>query len=120
MFFIGWCGGFAPFGYDLQNERLVKNEYAYIVEMIFDKYVHENIGIKGIVDYLNKNRIKKPVPQNKQDFQFTDWSTHTIKAILDNPVYTGYIVFGRRRNDCSDRKYNSLSPFWVHQDSFSY
>lgn len=93
----GWCGGFAPFGYDLQNERLVKNEYAYIVEMIFDKYVHENIGIKGIVDYLNKNRIKKPVPQNKQDFQFTDWSTHTIKAILDNPVYTGYIVFGRRR-----------------------
>lgn len=100
MFFSGlggWCGGFAPFGYDLQNERLVKNEYAYIVEMIFDKYVHENIGIKGIVDYLNKNRIKKPVPQNKQDFQFTDWSTHTIKAILDNPVYTGYIVFGRRR-----------------------
>ena len=46
---------------------------------------------------VNKNRIKKPVPQNKQDFQFTDWSTHTIKAILDNPVYTGYIVFGRRR-----------------------
>lgn len=93
----GWCGGFAPFGYDLQNERLVKNDYAYIVEIIFDKYVHENVGIKGIVDYLNKNGIKKPVPQNKQDFQFTDWSTHNIKAILDNPVYTGYIVFGRRR-----------------------
>lgn len=93
----GWCGGFAPFGYELQNEKLVKNEYSYIVEMIFDKYVHENIGIKGVVDYLNKNGIKKPVPKNKEDFQFTDWSTHTIKAILDNPVYTGYIVFGRRR-----------------------
>lgn len=93
----GWCGGFAPFGYDLKDERLVKNEYSYVVETIFDKYVHENIGIKGVVDYLNKNGIKKPVPKNKEDFQFTDWSTHTIKGILDNPVYTGYIVFGRRR-----------------------
>lgn len=93
----GWCGGFASLGYNLKDERLVKNEHSDIVEMIFDKYVHENVGIKGIVDYLNKNGIKKPVPQNKQDFQFTDWSTHAIKNILDNPVYTGYIVFGRRR-----------------------
>ncbi len=29
--------------------------------------------------------------------QFEDWSDYTIKAIIDNPVYTGYIAFGRRR-----------------------
>lgn len=117
----GWCGGFAPFGYDLQNERLVKNEYAYIVEMIFDKYVHENVGIKGIVDYLNKNGIKKTVPQNKQDFQFTDWSTHTIKAILDNPVYTGYIVFGRRRTvECINENTGEMEYKLRKQDEENY
>ena len=72
----GWNGGFAPFGYDVVDERLVTNEYSYIVKMIFDKYVNEGLGIKGVVDYLNKNGIKKPVPKNRQDFQFTDWSTH--------------------------------------------
>lgn len=35
------------FGYDLKDERLVKNENAHLVEMIFDKHVNENIGIKG-------------------------------------------------------------------------
>ena len=117
----GWCGGFAPFGYDLQNERLVKNEYAYIVEMIFDKYVHENIGIKGIVDYLNKNRIKKPVPKNKEFFQFTDWSTHTIKGILDNPIYTGYIVFGRRRTvECINENTGEMEYKLRKQDEKNY
>lgn len=80
----GWCGGLAPLGYSVQDERLVKNEYAYLIELIFDKYVNENVGVKGIVDYLNKNGIKKPIPKNKLDYKFTDWSTHTIKGILDN------------------------------------
>lgn len=117
----GWCGGFAPLGYDLKDERLVKNEYAYIVAMIFDKYVHENIGIKGIVDHLNKNGIKKPVPKNKEDFQFTDWSTHTIKAILDNPVYTGYIVFGRRRTvECINENTGEMEYKLRKQDEENY
>lgn len=54
----GWNGGFAPFGYSTLDEKLVANENAYIVKMIFEKYVNEDIGIKGIVDYLNRNGIK--------------------------------------------------------------
>lgn len=93
----GWNGGFAPLGYSVMDDKLVPNEYAYIIELIFDKYVNENIGIKGIVDYLNKNDIKKPKIKNRESYQFDDWSTHTIKHILKNPTYTGYIYFGRRR-----------------------
>lgn len=116
-----WCGGLAPLGYDIQNERLVKNEYAYLVELIFDKYVNENVGVKGIVDYLNKNGIKKPIPKNKLDYQFTDWSTHTIKAILDNPVYTGYIVFGRRRTvECVNQKTGEIEYKLKKQDKENY
>ena len=93
----GWNGGFAPYGYDIEDGRLVPNENSYIVKMIYQKYVEEDIGMKTIANYLNRNGIKKVRPKNRQDYQFDDWSDHTIKAILDNPVYTGYIVFGRRR-----------------------
>lgn len=93
----GWNGGFAPYGYDIVDGKLVANENAYIVKMIYQKYIDENMGMKAIADYLNRNGIKKQRPKNKQDYKFDDWSDHTIKAILDNPVYTGYIAFGRRR-----------------------
>lgn len=115
----GWNGGFAPFAYDVVDERLVPNEYAYIVKMIFEKYVNENVGIKGVVDYLNKNGIKKPVPKNRQDFQFTDWSTHTIKHILDNPAYTGFVAFGRRKTvQCLNEETGEIEYKLKKQDEY--
>lgn len=115
----GWNGGFAPFGYDVVDERLVTNESSYIVKMIFDKYVNESLGIKGVVDYLNKNGIKKPVPKNRQDFQFTDWSTHTIKRILDNPVYTGFVTFGRRKTvQCLNEETGEIEYKLKQQDEY--
>ena len=101
------------------DERLVTNEYSYIVKMIFDKYVNEGLGIKGVVDYLNKNGIKKPVPKNRQDFQFTDWSTHTIKRILDNPVYTGFVAFGRRKTvQCLNEETGEIEYKLKQQDEY--
>lgn len=115
----GWNGGFAPFGYDVVDEKLVTNEYSYIVKMIFDKYVNENLGIKGVVEYLNRNGIKKPVPKNRQDFQFTDWSTHTVKRILDNPVYTGYIAFGKRRTvECLNEETGEIEHKLKKQEEY--
>ena len=93
----GWNGGFAPYGYDIVDGRLMANENAPIVKMIYQKYIEENMGMKTIADYLNRNGIKKQRPKNRQNYQFEDWSDYTIKAIIDNPVYTGYIAFGRRR-----------------------
>ena len=93
----GWNGGFAPFGYDIVDGKLVANENAYIVKLIYQKYIDENLGMKTIANYLNRNGIKKQKPKNRQNYQFDDWSNHTIKSILDNSVYTGYIAFGRRR-----------------------
>lgn len=115
----GWNGGLAPFGYDIVDEKLVPNEYAYIVKMVYEKYVNENIGIKGVVDYLNKNGIKKPVPKNRQDFQFTDWSTHTIKNILDNPAYTGFVAFGRRKTvQCLNEETGEIEYKLKKQDEY--
>ena len=93
----GWNGGFAPFGYNSVDGHLEPNEYAYIVKLIFEKYTVENIGLKTIADYLNRNGIRKPRAKNQTNYQFDDWTDHAIKHIIDNPVYTGYVVFGRRR-----------------------
>ena len=91
-----WNGGRPPFGYDLDvsKSRLVINkEEAEIVRLIFDKYVHTDMGADGIVNYLNKQGYKK-TKHFPKDLDY--FIPSTVKSILDNPVYNGKIAFGRR------------------------
>lgn len=93
-----WNGGFAPYGYKLDKENsvlVVNEEEAEAIRIIFDKFVHTNLGYNGVVKYLNNNGIKKKARQNGYLTQFT---VSTVKAILDNPVYCGKIAYGRRKN----------------------
>lgn len=93
-----WNGGFAPYGYKLDKENsvlIVNEEEAEAIRIIFDKFVHTNLGYNGVVKYLNNNGIKKKARQNGYLTQFT---VSTVKAILDNPVYAGKIAYGRRKN----------------------
>lgn len=93
-----WNGGFAPYGYSLDKENsvlIVNEEEAEAIRIIFDKFVHTNLGYNGVVKYLNSNGIKKKARQNGYLTQFT---VSTVKAILDNPVYYGKIAYGRRKN----------------------
>ena len=55
-----WNGGFAPYGYELVNgELVIAEDEAEIVRLIFDKYIHTNLGANGVADYLNKHGYKK-------------------------------------------------------------
>lgn len=91
-----WNGGFAPYGYKLENGELkIAEDEAEAIRIIFDKFVHTNLGYNGVVNYLNNNGIKKKARQNGH---LTQFSTSTVKAILDNPVYYGKIAYGRRKN----------------------
>ena len=90
-----WNGGFAPYGYKLvDGEFIIEEDEAEAIRIIFDKFVHTNLGYNGVVNYLNNNGIKKKARQNGYLTQFT---TSTVKAILDNPVYYGKIAYGRRK-----------------------
>ena len=92
-----WNGGFAPYGYRLENGELkIEEEEAEAVRIIFDKFTHTNMGYTGVVRYLNQQGIAKKVRQNGHLDQFT---TTTVKAILDNPVYCGKIAYGRRKTE---------------------
>lgn len=102
-----WSGTICPIGYskvkDLPNEELQKtlysngnhkhslypNEYAHIVQKIFNMYVKENIGRKKIVSWLNDNGYKT---NNGKLFQ-----EKNIIDILQNECYIGNIVYGKTR-----------------------
>ena len=60
-----WNGGQAPFGYDLdsKNSTLVVNEEeAEIVRIIYDKFVHTDMGADAICNYLNQRGYTKKKP----------------------------------------------------------
>ena len=57
-----WNGGQAPFGYtlDTKNSTLIVNpEEAEMVRLIFDKFVHTDMGADTICDYLNQHGYTK-------------------------------------------------------------
>ena len=92
-----WNGGFAPYGYTINNGilEIVENE-ANTVRYIYDLFVNENLGVMGVAKRLNAEGIKKVVRQNgKHDYFTADF----IKKILDNPVYMGKIAYGRRKTE---------------------
>ena len=90
-----WNGGQAPFGYDLdsKNSTLVVNEEeAEIVRIIYDKFVHTDMGADAICNYLNqRGYTKKKVRGHELNY----FARGLIMKILDNPVYTGKIAYGK-------------------------
>ncbi|MFD2215334.1 recombinase family protein [Metabacillus endolithicus] len=80
----GLFNGGKVLGYESVNGnlRVIPNEVA-LVRYIFKKYVYDNWGYKKIASELNLQGIK--TTRNKE------WTTNTIKTILENDIYIGYI-----------------------------
>lgn len=90
-----WNGGQAPFGYllDSKNSTLIVNpEEAEIVRIIFDKFLHTDMGADSISNYLNQHGYSK---KKLRDQEVSHFSRSTIIKILDNPVYAGKIAYGK-------------------------
>ena len=92
-----WNGAQAPFGYTLKEGNLVVvPEDAKTVKLIFEKYTNEGLGINSVARWLNENGYTKKVYKNAT---LSTFSAHYIKLVLDNPIYAGYIAYGRRKNE---------------------
>lgn len=111
----GWhTGGPAPYGYQLEphshpnpnkardgqkKHRLIADPVkAPIVQMIFDDYCIQQLGLGAICDKLNSNLDRYPPPtRNKKDENGLPqtWSRSQLHSLLRNPKYTGYNVWGR-------------------------
>ena len=60
-----WNGGFAPYGYKLENgELVIAEDEVVIIQMIFDRYIHTNDGINGVANYMNNHGYTKKLRQN--------------------------------------------------------
>ena len=92
-----WNGGFAPYGYSLIDGKLeVNEEEAVAIRMIFDQYVNTDLGANGIAKYLENHGIHKIARQNGKNPLF---DAALIRRIIQNPVYSDKISYGRRRTE---------------------
>ena len=90
-----WNGGFVPYGYALIDGKLVVNEEeAVAIRTIFDQYVNTDLGANGIAKYLENHGIHKIARQNGKNPLF---DAALIRRIIQNPVYSSKISYGRRR-----------------------
>ena len=111
----GWhTGGRAPYGYMLEahphpnpnKAREGKRKHRLILDpvrgpivlMIFEDYCVRLLGIGAICEKLNRDldRYPAPIPNRKDESGLPPtWCRSVIHAMLRNPKYTGYNVWGR-------------------------
>ncbi len=93
-----YIGSKPPFGYDkitiMEGKRkcptlAINEEQADVVRMIFNAYVHENVGTQNIANRLNQLQIKPP--------KSTQWTADTIRDLLENPHYIGMVRWNQRK-----------------------
>ncbi len=105
-----FVGSFAPYGYITDpNDRhrlIVDENVRHIVKLIFDMY-DKGYGYVAIVKHLNKEKIPPPSLYKKEQgsnlkvpnvSNTTAWNTKTLQIILQNEVYIGNMVQGKRKN----------------------
>src|SRR3990170_1928014 len=83
-------------GYRLRALAL-DEEAAPVVQRIFELYL-EDVGIKAIAERLNLEGVPCPsahTPRQNRHRKADGWQHSAVKAILDNPKYTGYAIYGR-------------------------
>ncbi|MBE5832497.1 MAG: recombinase family protein [Butyrivibrio sp.] len=92
-----WNGGFAPYGYALENgELVIAEDEAEIIRLIFDRYIHTEDGVQGVAHYLNNHGYTKKLRQNGT---IPGFSSSFVKKVIDNPIYMGKIAYGRRKTE---------------------
>lgn len=110
----GWhTGGRAPYGYLLEEHRhpnpakaregkrkhrlILDPVRAPVVLMIFEDYCLRRFGLGEIINKLNSDLARHPPPSASPADETLEksWNRSQLWALLRNPKYTGYNVWGR-------------------------
>ena len=101
-----WNGGFAPYGYKLENGNLViAEDEVEVIRVIYDRYIHTNEGVAGVAKYLNRNGYVKKLRQNNT---IPGFSRDFVKNVLYNPVYMGKIACNGVQREHNKKLNNGL------------
>jgi len=66
-----------------------------LIRQIFDWYVMEGIGYKGIAERLNRSNLPTPTGGTRKTSKSSRWCATTIMSILQNRLYIGDMVWNR-------------------------
>jgi hypothetical protein len=122
----GWNIGPAPYGFQADRirhpapgkaaqgrtkTRLIPDPVrAPVVTQIFDWRVTRRLSVPTIAWKLNSDPAAYPPPGDGPG-----WTESSVSAILKNPKYTGYMVYGRTRKVPGTKKSRPVPPdqwFW--------
>lgn len=94
-----WVAGSTPFGYDYhrQSRKLIPNQDAKTVKLIFELFAHQDLGYAAISTRLKQLNLKTP---KGLDY----WHPMQIRRILNNPVYVGTVRYRITKRQKSDGK----------------
>jgi site-specific DNA recombinase len=120
----GWNIGTPPYGYQAERiphpvalkaaqgrckTRLVLDPArAPVVEQIFTWRTTGRLGVPEITDRLNADPHAYPPPDPAKG-----WTSSGVYSILENPKYTGRMVFGRRRTQGGKRGRRVPPDQWI-------
>ncbi len=126
-----WNGGPPPFGYRVENHRLViYEEQAAIVRMIFERYAEGDMSLPKLAAYLNAHNVLPMRAWAGHKRASSKWRTSSVYKILCNTTYIGKAVWRkssnqrdasgiltRKRND-ADVRISFSVPSVVSEDLF--
>ncbi len=118
-----FMGSKPPFGYKLDpNDRhhlIVDEPAAEVVRRIF-RLTAEGIGYNKIAKIFRAEKVLNPIAyfnQHNPDYfksdywrKEFDWHVTSVRAILNNEVYLGMLVYGKRRNKSMKSKQVVKNP----------
>lgn len=118
-----FIGSKAPFGYKIdpadRHHLIVDEPAAQVVKRIF-RLAAEGIGYNKMAKMFREEKVLTPIAyfnKNNPDYfksdywrKEFDWHVTSIRAILDNEVYLGQLVYGKRRNKSIKSKEKVKNP----------
>lgn len=118
-----FIGSKAPFGYKIDpNDRhhlIVDEPAAQVVKRIF-RLASEGVGYNKMAKIFREEKVLTPIAYfnlNNPDYfksdywrKEFDWQVTSIRAILNNEVYLGKLVYGKQRNKSMKSKEKVRNP----------
>lgn len=118
-----FIGSKAPFGYKIDpNDRhhlIVDEPAAQVVKRIF-RLASEGVGYNKMAKIIREEKVLTPIAYfnlNNPDYfksdywrKEFDWHVTSIRAILNNEVYLGKLVYGKQRNKSMKSKEKVRNP----------
>lgn len=119
----------APYGYlkakDKSNTLLIDNEVAWIIKLIFQWRKEEQLSTLAIATRLNQMEIMPPkqyqhikgLKKTKDAASDMKWSAVTIRRILSNKVYCGFLIQGKIKGRGKNIKRVDEAQWYVKENT---